>query len=159
MARHPKGTTPKLTNKLIGDVVTLIVNGNYVETAAAACGISKDTLYRWLRLAHSSEATPLVRKLSDAVVAALALSETRDVGSVNDAIKGGDWRAAAWRLERRFSSRWGKLTTQSCDTQLKLNNQTGEWCEKIQLDQLTDEELDEKIESLRAKLELTKKLV
>jgi DNA invertase Pin-like site-specific DNA recombinase len=55
MARHPEGTTPKLTNKLIEDVVTLIAKGNYIE-AAAACGIAKDTLYRWLRLAHSPEA-------------------------------------------------------------------------------------------------------
>jgi len=35
MARHPKGTAPKLTEELINQMATAIRNGAYVETAVA----------------------------------------------------------------------------------------------------------------------------
>jgi hypothetical protein len=36
-----------------------------------------------------------------------ALDEPRLVGRVVQAAQGGNWRAAAWLLERHYPSRWG----------------------------------------------------
>lgn len=108
MARHPKNSTPKLTPKLIEDISLVIRKGNYVETAVALCGISKQTFYRWLRQAETEDATDLIKKLSDAIKKALAESETRDLAVIDKAAQEGEWTAAAWRLERKFPEKWGR---------------------------------------------------
>ncbi len=108
MARHPLGSTPTLNNELIERLVNTIRGGAYVETAAAFCGISKDTFYRWLRLAESDEASELLLKLSDAVKKAMAEAELRDLNVIDKAAQGGVWQAAAWRLERKYHDRWGR---------------------------------------------------
>ena len=109
MARYKKGSTPKLTNKLIQEIVNYIKMGSYVETAAAAAGISKDTFYRWLKNAKKEDASPLERKLSDAVEKALAIAELRDLDVIDRATQGPNgWKAAAWRLERKSPKKWGR---------------------------------------------------
>lgn len=108
MARHPKGSTPILTDELIEKLAATIRGGAYVETAAAFCGISKDTFYRWLRAAEGEEATELLLRLSDAVKKAMAEAELRDLSVISKAAQDGVWQAAAWRLERKFNDRWGR---------------------------------------------------
>ena len=108
MARHPKGSTPILSEELIERLVITIRGGAYVETAAAFCGISKDTFYRWLRLAESDETSELLLKLSDAVKKAMAEAELRDLHVIDRAAQDGVWQAAAWRLERKYHDRWGR---------------------------------------------------
>lgn len=109
MARYPKRSSAKLTDELIEKVSKCIKIGCYVETAAAICGISKDTFYRWLRNAKNTDASDLEIKLSDAVLVAMAESELKDLQTIQDATQGPNgWKAAAWRLERRFPQRWGK---------------------------------------------------
>lgn len=108
MARHPKGSTPTLSEELIERLANTIRGGAYVETAAAFCGISKDTFYRWLRLAESDDSTELLLKLSDAVKKAMAEAELRDLRVIDQAAQGGVWQAAAWRLERKYHDRWGR---------------------------------------------------
>lgn len=119
MARHPKGSTPTLTEELIERLASTIRGGAYVETAAAFCGISKDTFYRWLRMAESvvsgqrpdaqsDETTELLIKLSDAVKKAMAEAELRDLLVIDRAAQEGVWQAAAWRLERKYHDRWGR---------------------------------------------------
>lgn len=49
MARYPKGTYAKITDELIEETALLLRRGSYSESVAAACGISKDTFYRWLK--------------------------------------------------------------------------------------------------------------
>jgi len=110
MARYPKGSTPKLTEKLIKKIARSIRQGAYVETAAAVCCISKDTFYRWLRQAETDHPNGLFKKLSYAVTRAMAECEIRDLKVIDKAAQSGKWKAAAWRLERRFPSRWGRVT-------------------------------------------------
>lgn len=110
-----------------------------MESAAALCGVSKDTLYRWLRSGKNSKSECLEKLLSDAVLKALAESEMRDLEIIDTAAMGTpdkylldptgnaildasgnpiitelgsppNWKAAAWRLERKFPSRWGKTS-------------------------------------------------
>jgi hypothetical protein len=47
-------------------------------------------------------------EFSDAVEKALAESEVRDVAVISIAAAQGDWRASAWRLERKFPDKYGR---------------------------------------------------
>lgn len=137
MARYPKGTTPKLTEDTIEKVCELIRKGAYIETAVAYCGISKDTFYRWLKEGARTKEDTLTKKLSDALWVAQAEAEMRDLNIIDKVALGSpdvlardeagnilldaqgypvvqeyglqpNWKASAWRLERRFPQRWGK---------------------------------------------------
>jgi len=96
----------------------LIKAGNYIETASAVAGINKDTFYEWVkygcrlkegRKKKNKNITPedmQFIEFSDAVEEALAIAEARDLKRIDDAAE-NDWRAAAWKLERRNPQRWG----------------------------------------------------
>jgi transposase len=122
MARHVAGTTPLLTESLITDLSDVIRQGAYVETAAALCGISKDTFYRWLRQAEKVDAPDSILKLSYAIKKAMAEAELRDLTVIDGAAQNGQWQAAAWRLERKFPHRWGrqaKIQVEYSDSETK----------------------------------------
>jgi hypothetical protein len=44
----------------------------------------------------------------EAIEQAMAEAEYRAVKSIQDAADRGDWRAAAWKLERKHHDRWGR---------------------------------------------------
>ncbi|MCS1351159.1 hypothetical protein [Mechercharimyces sp. CAU 1602] len=100
MAR-PTKLTPDVQQKIL-DAIRL---GNYLETAAAYAGISKSTLYDWLRRGER-EKSGRYKEFSDAVEKHLAEVEVRDLAVITRAAQ-ENWRAAAWRLERKFPDRWG----------------------------------------------------
>lgn len=101
-----KGRPTKLTPELQNEICRVIRAGNYIETASAYAGISKDTLYRWLKQGKRAKRGKY-RDFSDAVEKALAESEIRDVTIIAKAAE-DNWQAAAWRLERKFPDRWGR---------------------------------------------------
>ncbi len=70
-------------------------------------GVSKVTLYGWLKLGAREEEGPHVEFLN-AVEKAQAEAEMRDLDRVDAAAEAGAWQAAAWRLERRSPQRWGR---------------------------------------------------
>lgn len=96
----------KLTPRLQAKICDAIRVGCYVETAAAYCGISKDTFYRWLRKGNEEE-EGIYRDFVDAVEKAIADAEFRDVMIISNAAT-TDWKAAAWKLERRAPDRWSR---------------------------------------------------
>ena len=100
MARKSK-LTPETQDKIL----KYLRLGTYVETAAAAAGISRDTFYDWLKRGAKGEKP--YRAFSDAVDKALAEAEARDVAIIMKAAE-HTWQAAAWRLERRFPDRYGR---------------------------------------------------
>lgn len=153
--RNKGGRPTKLTPKLQEEICKAIRAGNYIETAAAFAGISKNTLYEWLRrgarekerLAKNPRAkikkseAPFV-EFSDAVKKALAAAEVRDVMLIGKAAE-TQWQAAAWRLERRFPERWGRREKLA----LEHTGKDGGPIEsvnihRIDLSRLTDEELE-----------------
>ncbi|MBX2987871.1 MAG: hypothetical protein KF802_08225 [Bdellovibrionaceae bacterium] len=144
MARHPKDTTPKLTEQLIETIAQAIRVGAYVETAVALAGVSKDSFYRWLRQAESDDSTPLTVKLSDAVKKALAESEKRDLDVIDKAAQEGEWTAAAWRLERKFPNKWGRQSK----VQLEHTGMDGG---PIEIQSMTEDEMETRIEKLLQK--------
>lgn len=96
---------PKLDPALSQRIVDLIRAGNYLEVAATAVGIHKSTLHRWLAVGRKQKRGRF-HKFLLAVEKAQAESESRDVALVAKAA-GTDWRAAAWRLERKVPRRYG----------------------------------------------------
>lgn len=138
----------KLSQQLQATIVEQIKAGNYIETAAAYAGINKSTLYDWLkrggrelqRLAQNPRAkikkseAPFV-EFSNAVEQAQAFAESRDVVLIANAAK-TDWRAAAWRLERKFPKKWGR------QERVEVSGPEGGPIEtKPDLSKLSDEEL------------------
>lgn len=100
---RPTKLTPKLQERIVGYVRA----GAYVETAAAAAGIAKDTLYAWLRRGAAAESP--YDAFAAAVEEAQAMAEMRDLALIGKAAE-SEWTAAAWRLERKYPDKYGRRT-------------------------------------------------
>jgi hypothetical protein len=107
LARHAGGRPTKLNAERQSKVCDAIRAGVPPETAAACAGIDESTFYRWLARGRRLEAEALYAKFAEAVKLALAEWETRDIMRIGEAAA-TDWRAAAWRLERRLPQRYGR---------------------------------------------------
>ena len=99
----------KLTEEIEARIVTLIRNGNYRTTACQAAGIGTSTFYRWMEQGEADDQedldTPL-RAFYLAVRRAEAESEATDIAIIETAARQGDWKAAAWRVERKVPQHW-----------------------------------------------------
>lgn len=115
------GRPTKLTPEIQKTIMDALRRGSYMETAAAYAGISKNTLYDWLRrgarekqrLANNSRARMLKDErpfveFSDAIKKAQAEAELRDLEIIRKAAEEGEWQASAWRLERKFPDKFGR---------------------------------------------------
>lgn len=166
-----KGGAPsKLTQELIENFSNLMRMGAYVESAAAACGISKDIFYQWLRKGNKKK-SGMHRALVDAVHKAAAEGEFRDLANIDKLAMGvkpvferdasgqiildkegkpiqkvqgirPDWKASAWRLERRNPKNWGSRQT------LEHVGVDGGPIQ-TQTSQMTDEQLEVEVARLR----------
>lgn len=129
-----RGRPTKLTYDLIDQIAELVRNGNYIETASAVAGINKNSLYRWLkrgareeeRLAKNPKLKGKIEEkiyvdFSNAVKKAMAESEADDLENIKKASR-EDWKASAWRLERRFPNRWGRKEKVDIDANMKNEN-------------------------------------
>lgn len=105
-APNPKGGKTKLTPEVHTKIVTLLARGNYVETAAAAAGVGRHTVYDWLKRG-ANQRHGVYRDFADAVAKAQADAEVLDLARLEKLSNRGDFRAITWRLERRNARRWG----------------------------------------------------
>ncbi len=101
----PSGRPSKLTHAVQERVVQALCLGNYRQIAAAYAGIDERTLRRWLQQGTNEPDGPY-RDFRDAVHSAEAKSQVMSMGCVGQAARNGDWRAAAWMLERRVPERF-----------------------------------------------------
>lgn len=101
----------KLTAALEEKIVTTLRAGNYMEVAAAAAGISKVTLYAWLREGERFPETEL-GKFKQRVDQAMAEAEVESLEVIARAARDDsrNWTAEAWRLERMHPERYGRRT-------------------------------------------------
>ena len=105
---NPNGRPTKLTNELQDEIVKYLKMGNYVETVCGFVGIATKTFYDWTREgARAERKSNRMYKFSHAVKEAMAHAEMIDLGLIQIAAK-KHWQAAAWRLERRVPSRFGR---------------------------------------------------
>lgn len=118
-----RGRPTKLTPEVTEKVATAIrATGMYLETAAVYAGVCKSTLHNWLRTGNAArdriealededgtievtEHEDLCLEFLAAVEKAIADADAIDLGRVR---KSKDWKAAAWRLERRHPGEWGR---------------------------------------------------
>ena len=112
---------PKLDPTLTQRLVDLIRAGNYLEVAATAAGIHRSTLHRWMRHGRAQK-RGRYRKFLSAVEKAQAESESRDVAIIAKAAS-DDWKAAAWRLERKQPRHYGPRVAVSTPEERRKDDQ------------------------------------
>jgi len=115
----------KLTEDLQHKITALLRNGNYVETACGAAGISVSTFYAWMERGEADERAgtqSAFLEFSEAVHRTRAEGEALLLQQIRQAAP-TDWRAAAWILERTAPERFGRRTEIKHDGTLRTSVQ------------------------------------
>jgi transposase len=102
------GRPTKFNRETADKIVALVRAGNYLETAALACGVSVSAVRHWMREARHLK-TGAKREFLTAVREASAQAQIDDMRTITMS-SSGDWRAAAWRLEHRWPQTYAKKT-------------------------------------------------
>jgi hypothetical protein len=102
------GRPEKLTAAIQAQVVDAIRAGASREKAAQAAGIDRSTLQRYLARGQGPGAPVRFKKFVEAFKAAEVAAYLASVDSIRQAAERGDWRAAAFMLERRHSDEFGR---------------------------------------------------
>lgn len=97
----------KLTPRRADIIVKMLSKGHYDNAAAKMAGVAASTLKQWLAKGREQK-EGIYYELVKRVDAARDDGESFLVGKVVDAVDAGDWRAAAWILERKYHERWRK---------------------------------------------------
>ena len=90
----------KLTKTAQAAIRAALEAGNTRAAAAQVAGIAPDTLRTWMRQGEQQK-IGRYKILSKTVEQAEAQAEAEAVAEIRAAWKRGEWRAAAWWLERR----------------------------------------------------------
>lgn len=113
-SKHAGGRPTLFDSQKAGQILLALRAGNYVETAAAFAGVTKQTVYNWLkRGARRTKAGLPFRgeeayaEFFDAVEKAKATAEVNAVALIQTAAK-KNWQAAAWYLERT-NRKWARV--------------------------------------------------
>ena len=112
------GRHSKLTDPTWARIKRSVELGNYAKTAAMAAGIGEQTYHRWRRQgAQDREEGRRTRmaRFDEDLEAAEAQAELHHLRLVTQAAAGtptkpGDWKAAAWLLERKHPDKFARRT-------------------------------------------------
>lgn len=94
------GKRIELTEARRGRLLEALEAGATLRMAAAACGVSEDTLARWRERDAGLQAAIDEAEAAGAVAA---------LETIKAAAKSGTWQAAAWLLERRYPREYGRM--------------------------------------------------
>lgn len=104
------GSGPHLTEeskrRAFGRLVAALRKGATVAIAAQFAGIGESTAYEWRARGRAGD--PFYRKFAEDWDEAVSGGAIELLEHVRVAGDDGDWRAAAWLLERRHPSQYGK---------------------------------------------------
>ena len=95
----PKGRKSKFTAPVKNRIIEALRAGTTYEIAAQYAGISRSTLYEWIKKGEKAS-TGTYRTFYDNIKKAEAEGAVVHLGTISQASK-KDWKAAAWLLERR----------------------------------------------------------
>ena len=94
--------------------------GNYIETAAKLAGITKQSVYEWIKRGEAGERP--FDTFADAVKEAEARAEAKMLANVRKASELPQfWAAGMTVLERRHPERWGKRQDDSSQPKVVVN--------------------------------------
>ena len=93
------GRPTKFTSERAEIILDALRRGASLAAAAAEAGVNADTLLNWRRAR---------RAFAQQVDQAMAVGALRALDTIWAAAKAGDWRAAAWLLERRYPDEYGR---------------------------------------------------
>lgn len=98
-------------------------DGNYIETAAKLAGLSKVSVYEWLKRAQSNEpGNDAFKAFANALEKAEARAEAKMLANVRRASELPQfWAAGMTVLERRHPDRWGKRQDDSSQPKVVVN--------------------------------------
>ncbi len=105
------GRPSKLTSELRQRFMQMVQTGAGIRDCAAAAGINPDTVYEWRRRGNADKQTGKrseYRLFSEQLAQAQATGVVAALAKIDKAANGGDWRAAAWKLERLRPRRFGR---------------------------------------------------
>ena len=100
-AGRPSVFTPETREKIL----SALRAGNYRVAACKFAGISDETLRDWINRGKRGE--PAYLEFLEQVKQAEAQAEASLVATIRKAA-GDHWQAAAWLLERKYVTRWGR---------------------------------------------------
>jgi len=95
------GRPSKLTPEIQEKIVQALVLGNHRQDAAAYAGIDATTFRRWLIRGLQEKEGPHA-EFRQAVLEAEARAKITAMGCITKAARDGDWKAAAWWLQKLF---------------------------------------------------------
>lgn len=104
----------KLSPEIEERIVSAVRAGTSIAGAAAYAGIDPSTFHRWMERGdpkRTGRADGRYREFRARVEQASGEAEVRDVTVIAKAAP-SDWRAAAWRLERRRPERYGRAAVE-----------------------------------------------
>lgn len=103
--RVKAGRPQKLDAEVQKKIIAAVKAGAFIETAAISAGICRATFQNWLRKGEAQK-NGIYRDFFDAVNEAFADVSIKDIGLIGLAAE-RDWRAAAYRLEKRMPKEYG----------------------------------------------------
>lgn len=112
------GTKCTLTPELHEKIVAYVAQGNYIDASLALVGVKKSTGYMWLHAGRNYGGEPYESFAHD-IERALAQSEAYDLALIGAAAE-KDWRAAAWRLEKKNPKRYVQRVSHEVDDELEM---------------------------------------
>jgi len=115
----PIGRKSKFTGPVKDRIIEALRAGTTYEIAAQFAGISRSTLYEWIKKGEQEETGPY-RTFSDNIKKAEAEGAVVHLGTIAQA-SAKDWKAAAWILERRHGySKEGVMRAEEPSKEMEL---------------------------------------
>lgn len=100
---------PTLDNPQVQHLLAGLEAGAFVQDAARAAGLSPRSVWRWIERgkAEAEQGTEgTYWQLWRALEAARFIAQNKALSVIMAAADGGNWRAAAWWLERAYPDHW-----------------------------------------------------
>ncbi len=101
------GRPTKLTAEVHQRIVQALSLGNYRKDAAVFAGIDAATLRRWMARGRADPDGPCGALYED-VTQTQVFAKISALGCITKAARNGDWRAAAWYLQRLYPEQFSE---------------------------------------------------
>lgn len=102
------GKPTKLTAAVQRAIIMALLDDAYLKHAAEAAGVSDDAVREWIARGNATGDEPYA-SFARAVERAQARAVVKSMEIISKAAADGDWKAAAWKLEKKHPKLFGAL--------------------------------------------------